>query len=752
MKAITRNCGKLLIASLRYNPSLPDNLEGVIIRQEPVFMPGFQNFFHRVFLWLALRWINWQWWWLWKPKTGKRRKTAFHFFAWLIAFSPIIVLAICFYIIKVEIWQVKNLGERRQRVSTTILDRHGEVLYRVYEDENRIVIPLNEVSPYLQKATVAIEDQSFYTHPGFSLRGISRALVANFKGQSIQGGSTLTQQLVKMTLLSPERTMERKIKELLLAVIVDVVYSKNEILEMYFNQIPYGGSTYGAQQAAQRYFGKDAADLSLAESALLAGLPAAPTIYSPFGPHPELAEARKAEVLRRMVEDGYISQAEADEAKMEKLVFRQDITNIKAPHFVMYVRSILAERYGEDFISRGGLVVKTTLDLELQQLSENAVASEVAKLKNLRVSNGAALVTNPQTGEILSMVGSVNYFDFEHDGQVNVTLRPRQPGSSIKPLNYATAMQLGLLTPASKIMDEPITYQSQGSPPYSPVNYDGKFHGSVSVRESLASSYNIPAVKTLAMVGIDRFIDQAEAMGITTWQDRKRFGLSLTLGGGEVLMTDMAKAYSAFPNYGYTVDLNPFLEIVNYKGEKLYRNRCALEGIGCLRNQVLSPGVAYQISSILADNAARTPAFGPRSVLFIPNQEVAVKTGTTNNLRDNWTFGYTTDRLVATWVGNNDNTTMSNIASGITGASPIWNNIMRAILDDQNPHKFSLPTGLYQAEVCDKGVKRIEYFPVPTQNQPCTKNPAATPGATPVASPKASLQPNTQPNPRNPRR
>ena len=468
---------------------------------------------------------------------------------------------------------------------------------------------------------------------------------------------------------------------------------------MYLNTVAYGGSTYGIEEAAWRYFDKSSSDLSLAEASLLAGLPQAPSIYSPFGSDPELAYARQAEVLRRMVEDGYISELQAQEAKAEKLVFNQNKTDINAPHFVMYVRKILAEQYGEEELYKGGLEVRTTLDLDLQNEVQNIVTNEINQLAVLRISNGAAMVTNPKTGEILAMVGGAYYFDFANDGQVNVPLRPRQPGSSIKPLTYALAFENGK-TAVSTIDDSAIVYQIPGSKPYAPKNYDGKFHGLVTLREALASSYNVPAVKLAAELGVSNLIDKGEDLGITTWNDRSRFGLSLTLGAGEVRMLDMTELYSSFANLGYPVEANPFLEITNYKGEILYRNDCALDKDNCYQNLELSPKAAYIITSILSDNNARSPAFGLYSVLNIPNQEVAVKTGTTNNMKDNWTIGYTTDRLVATWVGNNDNTAMSYVASGITGASPIWNKIMLLLLDEAEPHKFALPDEMVKVKIC----------------------------------------------------
>jgi 1A family penicillin-binding protein len=648
------------------------------------------------------------------------------------------------YVFK-DLPEASELVERGQIVTTRILDRNGELLYRIYEDENRTLITLSSLQPHTVQATIAIEDQDFYNHKGFSAKGIVRAFIANVEGKPVQGGSTITQQLVKNRLLSPERTLRRKIREVLLAIVVDGTYTKDQILEMYFNQVAYGGATYGIEEAAQTYFGKPATQLSLAESAMLAGLPAAPSVYNPFGPNPEYAYARQHEVLRRMVVEQFITQEEADAAKAEILQFRNNVIDIKAPHFVMYVKQLLAEQYGEELLNQGGLEVTTTLDLEMQNATQEIVTKEVENLAKLRVSNGAALVTKPQTGEVLSMIGSKDYFDFEHDGQVNVTLRPRQPGSSIKPLTYAVALERGK-TPYTLIDDSPITYNMAGSPPYSPKNYDGKFHGRVTLRQSLGSSYNIPAVKMLAEVGINTVIDKAEAMGVSTWKDRNRFGLSLTLGGGEVLMTELAQIYGTFANNGYTEPLNPILEVKNSKGEVLYRNTCALDGVGCIKKRNLDPRVAYQITDILKDNNARIPAFGPRSVLHIPGQEVAVKTGTTNNLRDNWTVGYTSDILVAVWVGNNDNTPMSYVASGVTGASPIWNNIIRLTLDDANPHRFSVPDGLVKVNICERtgtltcsGCPRtIEAFYVAGTEPTQACNPAQfrpRPTAAPTANP-----------------
>lgn len=605
--------------------------------------------------------------------------------------------------------QATDLTVKEQHVSTKILDRNGEVLFRIYEDENRTLLPLSEIPHAAVAATIAIEDKDFFVHHGFSISGIVRAGISNSQGKSLQGGSTITQQLVKNRLLTSERTFARKVRELLLSILVEIQYSKEEILEMYLNQVSYGGNAYGIEEASQKFFGKSARELNLAESALLAGLPQSPSTYTPFGANPELAYTRQEEVLRRMVEDGYISLEQAEQAKKEPLIFNENKIDIKAPHFVMYVKKLLAKQFGEELLNTGGLEVRTTLDWSVQQEAEKIVRDEIASLNRLNIHNGAAMVTNPQSGEILAMVGGVDYFNFAQDGQVNVTLRPRQPGSSIKPITYALALENGKST-QSIIDDSPITYHTLGSKPYSPKNYDGKFHGKVTLKEALGSSYNVPAVKTLAEVGISNMIDLAEKMGVTTWKDRSRFGLSLTLGGGEVTMADMTEVYGTFANMGEHIPLDPILEITDYNGTVFYQNHCALgdldnsenEKSGCNGEQVIKPETAYLITDILSDNVARTPAFGPFSTLTIPNQEVAVKTGTTNNLRDNWTIGYTTNRLVAVWVGNNDNAAMSYVASGITGASPIWNKLIRTQLDEKQPHQFVLPENIVETQVCIK--------------------------------------------------
>jgi penicillin-binding protein 1C len=577
-----------------------------------------------------------------------------------------------------------SLGSQQIPVSTKIYDRNGKMLYEIYADKKSSPITLNEIPSYVKQATIAIEDKEFYHHYGFSVTGIVRAAYNTLLNNKLQGGSTLTQQLVKTALLSPERTIHRKVRELALTLLVEMIYSKDKILELYLNDIPYGSTAYGIGAASELYFAKPAKDLTLAEATLLAGLTASPSHYSPFGSHPELAKNRQEIVLRRMVEDHYITQEDMDKALNEPLNFAktQDLT---APHFVLWVKELLADKYGEAVVEKGGLRVTTTLDLDLQKEAEVAVATEVAKLNKQKVGNGAALVTRPTTGEILAMVGSKDYNATDEDGKVNIILSERQPGSSIKPINYALAIEDKKITAATPLADIPTCFIVTGQTPYCPKNYDGSFHGGTQVRFALGNSLNIPAVRVLALNGIEHFIDFARKMGLSTLQDPKRYGLSLTLGGGEVTPYDMAQAYGVLATGGIKEPLTPFLKITNWQGKTLEETNFNSEG-----DRVLSQGTAFIISHILSDNNARMMAFGPSSYLVVKgHNEVSVKTGTTNDRRDNWTIGYTSQALVVTWVGNNNNKAMSGAVSGVSGASPIWNTIMKAVLDKTEKGVYS---------------------------------------------------------------
>ena len=643
-----------------------------------------------------------------------RRRTVFS-----IVIASLFLLSFAFYFLILRDLPSPKKINSDTAFSTAIYDRHGEAIYEIYIDKNRISTDLEKLPDYVKQATLAIEDQEFYDHHGFSVRGIVRAVYSIIFRRNLQGGSTITQQLVKNALLSPERTIKRKIKEAILTVATEIIYSKDQILEMYFNQTPYGGTAWGIEAAARKYFNKSSQELSLAEAALLAGLPASPTTYSPFGPHPELAENRQAIVLNEMVSSGFIDKEEAKKAKEEKLVYAPMNKTMKAPHFAMFVKEKLVAMFGQKKVEQGGLQVTTTLDLAIQKEAQKLVADEIEKIKEQNVTNGAAVVTNPGTGEILAMVGSRNYFDQEIDGNFNVTTARRQPGSSIKPLNYSSALDQGIITAATPLIDAPTQFVQTGVKTYRPVNYDRSYHGVVQVRFALANSYNIPAVKVLTLNGLENFMTYARRFGITTFGEAKNYGLSLTLGGGEVKMIDMATAFGSLANLGVRKDLVAILEVKDNDGKALLDNK---KGLGQLGKRVVSKEAAYITSHILLDNGARSAAFGFHSHLVIKDHpEVSVKTGTSNDMRDNWTIGYTPSRLVTVWVGNNDNSSMGRVVSGLVGASPIWNEIMSYVLraGDFAEEWPSKPENVIGVSVCnvsgqrpgDSGCPtRFEYF------------------------------------------
>ncbi len=592
-------------------------------------------------------------------------------FSFLLLFLPGL-----FLIFISDLPKLSNLSVNYISKTTKIMDRNGNLLFEIYANQNRTIVSLNQIPKNLINATVAIEDKDFYRHKGFDIKGIARAIYVDITRTDFQGGSTITQQLIKSALLTPELTIARKVKELTLAFWAEQQYTKDEILELYFNYIPYGGTAWGIEAASQIYFGKKVSELSLAQSAYLAGLPQAPSTYSPFSGDGSLGKKRQKDVLRAMVSEKYISQDEADQAFQEELIFKSPQVPIKAPHFVMYVRDILIKKYGLLEVERGGLQVTTTLDMDAQLLSEKVVSSEVENSGYLGIGNGAALVTNPQNGDVLAMVGSRDYFDPSHDGNVNITTSLRQPGSTIKLVTYSLALSKGL-TEATIIEDSPLIIKQEGSEAYRPVNYDGRFHGRVPIRLAFANSYNIPAVKLAQRFGVDQVVDFGKKMGIESWGSPQNYGVSITLGGGEVTMIDLATAYGVIANEGERVNINPILKITSPDGK-------IIEEKEIISEKVVDPGIAFIISDILSDNRARSLSFGSNSPLTIPNRKVSVKTGTTDNKRDNWTIGYTPDLLVAAWVGNNDNTPLSqSLASGITGAAPIWNKIITPLSEGQ---------------------------------------------------------------------
>ncbi len=588
-----------------------------------------------------------------------------------------------------------------QALSSKVFDRNGKLLFRFYHNQNRTAVSLANISPYLINATIAIEDQDFYHHHGFSIAGILRSVLRNLTAnKALQGGSTITQQLVKNRLLTSEKTYLRKIREIILAIQVESRLTKDQILELYLNEIAFGGINYGVEEAAWFYFDKPASDLNLAESAFLAGLPQAPSRYNPRKNNPELAYQRMNLVLKKMQEEHFISEEDYLRALGYRFAFNQKKIHIKAPHFVMYIKKLLLEKYTEEQLYHDGLRIKTTLDLALHTKVQDIVTANVDKLFRLQVSNGAALVTVPKTGEILSMVGSKDYFDLNNDGNVNVVLSLRQPGSSIKPLTYAMSIEQGK-SPQSNLLDTAEEYTIGGAL-YTPGNYDNQFRGQVSLREALANSYNLPAVKELAQIGVVNYINKAKTLGINSWDHKNKYDVGLTLGSGEVRMLDMAQLYSAFANDGYDVPLNPIIEIKNNKGDTLYRNPCILDHVACYSDKKFNTRTIVFLTDILADNKSRSKIFGLESDLYIPGHEVAVKTGTTNDYRDNWTIGYTNDYIAAVWTGNNNNTPMRFIHSGRNGASTIWKQMMGLLLDDNKPHRFEIPEGFIKLSICEK--------------------------------------------------
>ena len=572
------------------------------------------------------------------------------------------------------------LDARKVSQSTKIYDRTGKILlYDVHQDVRRTVVPFEQISPFIKNATVAIEDDQFYQHHGIKPEAILRAMWINLKtGQYTQGGSTITQQVIKNALLSPEKTVTRKIKEWILALKLEHVLNKEQILTLYLNEVPYGGNIYGVEEASMAFFGKHASELTLTESAYLAALPQAPTLYSPYGNHTDLLENRKNLVLKKMLQLGSITQNEYDAAIQEKVKFIPPLEQgIRAPHFVMFIREKLAEMYGEDVLNNGGLRVITTIDMDLQQKAEEIVKQYVAmNEKKFNAHNAGLVAIDPKTGQILVMVGSRDYFDVAHEGNFNVALAKRQPGSAFKPFVYAAAFEKGY-TPDTVVFNVRTEFSTRCDPEgnplpgatasmcYRPENYDHQYTGPMSLRNALAQSVNVPAVKMLYLVGLDSALDMAQRLGITTLTNKARYGLTLVLGGGEVSLLDMTSAYGVFANDGKRDPYTGILRIEDAEGNVMTEYTPH-------ETQVINPEIARKISNVLSDNAARAPAFGEQSYLHFDNHQVAVKTGTTNNYRDAWIVGYTPSLAVGAWAGNNNNTAMEKKVAGFIIA-PMWN-------------------------------------------------------------------------------
>jgi len=618
-----------------------------------------------------------------------------------------IFLVACFFImggitlIWVSTFQIPTLEtieSRKISQSTKIYDNTGKILlYDVFQNKKRTVVPFEDISQYVKDATLSIEDKDFYTHNGVKILSIIRALFVDITTLSFtQGGSTVTQQVVKNSILTGDKSLfggpARKIKELVLALKLENILSKDEILSMYLNEIPYGGNMYGVEEASKSFYGKSASNLTIAESAYLAALTQAPTFYSPYGKNVEKLNERKDLVLDEMLSDKRITKEQFAIAQAEKVIFLpRSNRGIKAPHFVMFIVEYLKSKYGQDVLEQGGLKVTTTLNYELQAKAEE-IAKKYAEIntKSFNGTNDAFVAINPKTGGILTMVGSRDYFDKEIDGNFNVTTARRQPGSTFKPFVYAQAFIKGY-TPETVLFDTETQFASNCAPEnttsdngcYSPGNYDNKFRGPMTLRNALAQSINVPAVKTLYLAGVKDSIELATSMGITSLGSANTYGLTLVLGGGEVSLLDMTSAFGVFATEGTRNAYTGILEVTDTKG-------VVLEKITLNPNQVLDPEVARKISDILTDNIARTPLYGANSNVYFGGRDVAVKTGTTNNYKDAWIIGYTPSVVVGTWAGNNNNTPMAKKVSGLIVA-PMWRVFMNEVLKTVPNENFTKP-------------------------------------------------------------
>lgn len=610
----------------------------------------------------------------------------------VIVTASLFLLSFSVFIYWISTLQIPDLGsfEKRKVVqSTKIYDRTGKILlYDLHQDIKRTIIPIEEISRNIKNATVAIEDEEFYQHRGIKITSIIRAVLANLtKGTYSQGGSTITQQVVKNSLLNPEKKISRKLKEWFLALKLEKTISKDEILAIYLNEAPYGGNIYGIEEASQAYFGKNSSDLTIAESAYLASLPNAPSYYSPYGQNVKKLTDRKNLVLDRMLNNDFISANEYETAKKEIVSFYpKDRLGIKAPHFVIYTIKYLENKYGKKIVEEGGLKVTTTLNYELQQKAEEIVKRYALENKQkFNAENASVVAVDPKTGQILIMVGSRDYFDKEIDGNFNIATALRQPGSAFKPIVYAEAFNKGF-TPETALFDLPTEFQTGCSPKgepsnpntkkedcYMPNNYDNLFVGPITLKNALAQSRNIPSVKLLYLTGIKDSLRLAKDMGIENLGNINQYGLSLVLGGGEVSLLDMTSAYGIFANNGIKNIKTGILEVKD-KDNKI------IEEYKQKEIEVLPEDTTLKINNILSDNVARTPLYGSRSLLYFENYDVAVKTGTTNDYRDAWTIGYSPNIAIGAWVGNNDNTSMEKKVSGLI-VTPMW----RAVMDEVLP-------------------------------------------------------------------
>lgn len=614
----------------------------------------------------------------------------------ILAGSVLLTAGILVWVSTLEIPDLSSFEERRVLQSTKIFDRTGEILlYDLHQDVRRTIILFDEISPFIKNATIAIEDDQFYSHFGIEPKAIVRAALTNFQQGDLlggQGGSTITQQVIKNSILQREKTLTRKVKEWILAIKLERVLEKDEILGIYLNESPYGGTIYGVEEAAQAFFGKKASEVTLAEAAYLAALPQAPTFLSPYGNNRNFLDARQQQILDRMLTQGLISIEEHREAVATEAQFQpQSISGIRAPHFVMYIREQLIRKYGDDAIAERGLRVITTLDWELQKSAEEIVATRgESNIERFNANNASLVATDPKTGDVLVMVGSRDYFSTDIDGNFNVALASRQPGSAIKPFVYAAAFNRGYL-PDTVVFDVRTQFSpacaadsfSSESPCYSPNNYNNKFVGPVNLRNALAQSLNIPAVKVLYLAGVRESLKLAADMGITTLNDPDRYGLTLVLGGGEVRLLDMTHAYGVFANEGVAAAPRSILRIEDNRGNIIEENSIQTK-------RVMEANVALMISDILSDNVARTPLWGANSLVNFTNRSVASKTGSTNNFYDAWLMGYSPNLAVGVWSGNNIPESMKGLSGLIV--TPMWRDFMNIALEKLPDERFGQPT------------------------------------------------------------
>lgn len=623
------------------------------------------------------------------------------FFLLAVSFCVVVFALVSVWVANIELPDFDNFENRAVANSTKIYDRTGKiVLYNIHDNIKRTEVPLSEMSIYLRQATIAIEDAHFYEHNGFRPTSFIRALLVNIvSGGFSQGGSTIDQQIIKNALLTKDKTITRKVKEIILSLKLDKEVPKDTILQIYLNESPYGGTLYGVEEASSAYFGKHAKDVTLVEASYLAALPQSPTYYSPYGKHRDMLEKRKNLVLERMHELGYITETEKNNAQGEVLSFERDASNSgKALHLVMYVREYLEQKYGDDVVQNGGLKVITTIDYNLQkQLEEIVKVGALENEKKFRATNSAVVAIDPKTGQILAMVGSRDFFDTAIPGQYNIATASRQPGSSFKPIVYAAAFALGY-TPETVLFDVPTQFSAlcdaygnpnkgvKSSACYMPENYDETFRGPINLRNALAQSLNVPAVKLLYLTGLDRVISLAQNMGLSTITDPDRYGLSLVLGGGEITLLELTNAYAVFANSGIYNKPEAVLEVKDSFGT-------VLEKFSPKEKEVLPLSVTALVSSVLSDNQAKIPAYGSNSPLYFGSRPVAVKTGTTNDYRDVWVIGYTPSVVVGMWGGNNDNTPIDKRVAGFVLA-PVWHKAMDVAI----------------------GTSSVEYFPDPLPN------------------------------------